>query len=203
MVQYTLHYFNGRGRAEISRLIFAAAGVEFNDNRIFDWPQTKSNTPIGQLPYLEIDDTKLPQSLSIARYLAREYNLVGDSNLDAAKCDSIVDTCIDLMTAFYNKVFLVADASAKEIALKKFLEDDVIKGLTNTETLIQMYSVNGHSVGSRLTWADLFIYEVTFTLLRYDPNALNNFSKIRKVREIVEQNTNVSNYLKSRPETPF
>lgn len=45
--------------------------------------------------------------------MAREYNLVGDSNLDAAKCDSIVDTCIDLMTAFYNKVFLVADASAK------------------------------------------------------------------------------------------
>jgi glutathione S-transferase len=42
MVQYTLHYFNGRGRAEISRLIFAAAGVSFNDHRIEDWPKHKS-----------------------------------------------------------------------------------------------------------------------------------------------------------------
>lgn len=113
MVKYTFNYFNGRGRAEISRLIFAAAGVEFTDNRIEDWPKTKSESPIGQVPYLEIDDLKLPQSLSIARYLAREYNLVGKNNLEAAKADAIVDTCIDLMTAFYNKVFLVSDAKDK------------------------------------------------------------------------------------------
>lgn len=114
MVKYTFNYFNGRGRAEISRLIFAAAGVEFTDNRIEDWPKTKAESPIGQVPYLEInDDLKLPQSLSIARYLAREYNLVGKNNLEAAKADAIVDTCIDLMTAFYNKVFLVSDAKDK------------------------------------------------------------------------------------------
>ena len=42
MVNYKLNYFNGRGRAEISRLIFAAAGVKFEDNRIEDWPKAKS-----------------------------------------------------------------------------------------------------------------------------------------------------------------
>jgi len=42
MVNYKLHYFNGRGRAEISRLILAAAGVKFDDNRVEDWPRTKS-----------------------------------------------------------------------------------------------------------------------------------------------------------------
>ncbi len=45
--------------------------------------------------------------------MAREYNLVGKNNLEAAKADSVVDTCIDLMTAFYNKVFLVSDAKDK------------------------------------------------------------------------------------------
>ena len=65
------------------------------------------------MPYLEIDDLKLPQSLSIARYLAREYNLVGQSNLDAAKADAVVDTCIDLMTAFYYKVFMSSDSESK------------------------------------------------------------------------------------------
>ena len=41
MPSYTLNYFNGRGRAEITRLIFAAAGAQYNDNRIADWPATK------------------------------------------------------------------------------------------------------------------------------------------------------------------
>ena len=41
MPSYTLNYFNGRGRAEITRLIFAAAGARYNDNRIADWPATK------------------------------------------------------------------------------------------------------------------------------------------------------------------
>ena len=41
MVNYTLHYFNGRGRAEISRLILAYAGIDYKDNRIEDWPKTK------------------------------------------------------------------------------------------------------------------------------------------------------------------
>lgn len=55
----------------------------------------------------------MPQSLAIARFLAREYNLVGRNNLDAAKADAIVDTCIDLMTAFYYKVFLVVEQHEK------------------------------------------------------------------------------------------
>ena len=81
-------------------------------------------TPLGQLPYLKIDDhTKLPQSLAIARYLAREYNLVGSSNLEAAKADSIVDTCIDLMTSFYNKVIRVVEKSAKVECLFVFVFD--------------------------------------------------------------------------------
>jgi hypothetical protein len=62
------------------------------------------------------DITQLPQSLAIARYLAREYNLVGKDNLEAAKADAIVDTCIDLMTAFYYKVFLVIEQHEKVIS---------------------------------------------------------------------------------------
>lgn len=40
MPSYKLTYFNGRGRAELARLIFAAAGVPFEDERISDWPGT-------------------------------------------------------------------------------------------------------------------------------------------------------------------
>lgn len=33
MPSYTLYYFNGRGRAEICRMLFAAAGVKYMDKR--------------------------------------------------------------------------------------------------------------------------------------------------------------------------
>ncbi len=82
MPNYTLNYFNGRGRAELTRLVFAAAGVKYTDNRVSDWPATKGDAPLGQLPYLEVDGLKLPQSISIARYVAREHGLGGKSSLE-------------------------------------------------------------------------------------------------------------------------
>lgn len=82
MPNYKLNYFNGRGRAEITRLIFAAAGAKFTDNRVEDWPALKPQAPLGQLPFLEVDDVKLPQSIAIARFAARENNLAGKTNLE-------------------------------------------------------------------------------------------------------------------------
>ena len=43
MPSYTLHYFDVRGRAELSRLIFHAAGIPFTDKRYIsqDWQAQK------------------------------------------------------------------------------------------------------------------------------------------------------------------
>ena len=45
MVHYKLNYFNLRGRAEVARMMFAEAQVEFEDHRIEqeDWPKEKSS----------------------------------------------------------------------------------------------------------------------------------------------------------------
>ncbi len=84
MPNYTLNYFNGRGRAELTRLIFAASGTQFTDDRVefAEWPAKKANSPIGQMPYLQVDDVVLPQSIAIARFVAKETNLAGRNNLE-------------------------------------------------------------------------------------------------------------------------
>ena len=45
MVHYKLVYFNARGRAEIARLMFAEAGVEYEDYRFefSQWPAEKES----------------------------------------------------------------------------------------------------------------------------------------------------------------
>ena len=84
MPSYKFTYFNGRGRGEITRLIFAAAGVAYNDHRIplENWAAHKHEAILGQLPFLEVDGKILPQSISIARFIARETNLAGKNNLE-------------------------------------------------------------------------------------------------------------------------
>ena len=80
MVQYKLYYFNGKGRAELARLIFAAAGQEYEDVRFegAQWPTHKANAPFGQLPYLEIHDgsnvVKLSQSCAIGKHINLNFN---------------------------------------------------------------------------------------------------------------------------------
>jgi len=73
MSTYKLYYFNVRGRAEIARLIFSAAGEKFEDIRYErnEWSSHKSEMPLGQMPVLEVDEVKLPQSMTIARFLAK------------------------------------------------------------------------------------------------------------------------------------
>jgi prostaglandin-H2 D-isomerase / glutathione transferase len=100
MVKYVLHYFSFRGRGEVARLLFHAAGVEFTDHRFefSDFPEEVQKAPLAAFPWLEVDNVKLPQSLAIGRYLAREFKLDGKTSIEKAQADVIVDTCQDLVT---------------------------------------------------------------------------------------------------------
>jgi len=57
-----------------------------------------SDTPFGQVPVLFIEDKPLPQSASIVRYLAREFNLAGESSLEQAYVDMVAETLRDTAT---------------------------------------------------------------------------------------------------------
>ena len=50
-MSYKLYYFDARGRAEISRFIFAYAGQDYEDVRFSkdDWPKYKASAPFGQV----------------------------------------------------------------------------------------------------------------------------------------------------------
>jgi glutathione S-transferase len=73
MAQYKLYYFNGRGRAELIRYIFAAADQAYEDVRFEreQWPNYKAQSPTGQAPFIEVQDGSetfaLAQSVAIGK----------------------------------------------------------------------------------------------------------------------------------------
>ncbi|CAF5086000.1 unnamed protein product, partial [Rotaria sp. Silwood1] len=65
-----------------------------------EWPSHKAETPLGQIPVLEFDGVKLPQSMAIARFLAKQFQLAGKDNFEQAKVDAVADTLSDVVAAF-------------------------------------------------------------------------------------------------------
>jgi hypothetical protein len=51
---------------------------------------------LGQMSILEFDGNKLPQSMSIARFLAKQFQLAGRHNFEQGKVDAVVDTITDI-----------------------------------------------------------------------------------------------------------
>ncbi|XP_071528349.1 hematopoietic prostaglandin D synthase-like [Panulirus ornatus] len=129
MPEYKLIYFNVRGRAEITRWIFEYSGIPYTDERIEkdDWPERKKDIKGGKLPVLMVDGKMLPQSLAIARYVAKEAGLVPEDALQAAYCDALADTAFELLPEWYK--FKTSEKSEEEkkkefeeVLYPKFLE---------------------------------------------------------------------------------
>ena len=73
MAEYKLYYFDARGRGELIRLLFAAAGKKFEDVRFKaeQWPEYKPKAPFGQAPFIDIIEegktTTMAQSIAISK----------------------------------------------------------------------------------------------------------------------------------------
>jgi glutathione S-transferase len=197
-----------RGRAEITRLILAACNRPYNDIR-FDysqWSEYKPKMVLGQIPVVEFaDGLQLPQSLTIARYFARETGLAGKDNLESAKIDAIVDTEQDINEKFFNKIVYENDKQKKETELEKFINEDLPKHLQNLTKLKNAYSQNEeYFVGDKLSWADLFVYHSIDSLFRFLPEIKQKLeNQFKRLFEMIENNQNLKKYFDQRPETDY
>ncbi|XP_045165661.2 glutathione S-transferase-like [Mercenaria mercenaria] len=203
MPSYKLTYFNGRGRGELSRMVFAAAEKKFEDKRIefSDWPALKAEMPQGTMPVLEVDGKrKISQSVAIARYLAREFNMYGKGNAEMAIVDQIVDTCLDVFTPFV-KIAFNPDKEEKAKQMEEFYSSTLPKLLGFLENLVKETGKSGFAVGSSLTLGDLALY--TYIENCGAGGKLEKFPLLAANRKKVEELPRIKTYLKNRPVTEF
>jgi hypothetical protein len=144
MSTYKLYYFNGRGHGEISRLIFATVGQKFEYIRYErdQWASHKAKKPLDQVTLLKFDGNKLPQSMSIACFLTKQFNLAGKDNFEQTKVDAVVDTINDTL-AIYISIYFEEDAAKQQEVMQKFFAGELRKFLQKLEVLGKLYGNSG------------------------------------------------------------
>jgi len=204
MPTYKLIYFDARGRAEVCRILFAVAGVPYEDVRIDrdKWPELKPTTPFGQIPVLEVDGVKLCQSKTIARYLAGEFGLAGETVIDRARVDMIVECGEDVLKPA--AAFVFEKDPAKQAELKdKFIKETLSAALRSFEKLlIDNKGGDSYFVGDKMTLADIAVTNLCSWLSSMDIEVpLDIAPKLKALTERVESTPKIAEWIKNRPVT--
>ncbi|NXL44538.1 HPGDS synthase, partial [Podilymbus podiceps] len=184
MPQYKLTYFNLRGRAEISRYLFAYSGKKYEDHRIeaADWPKIKPTIPFHKIPILEVDGVIIHQSLAIARYLARESGLAGQTPVEQALADAVVDTIDDFMTLF---PWAEKNQDVRSSQLLRLAAE------------VYCFLSRFHQV----TWADFYWDVCSTTLLSCKPDLADNYPRLLALRDRVQALPAIAAWIQKRPKT--
>ncbi|XP_064617688.1 hematopoietic prostaglandin D synthase-like [Liolophura sinensis] len=201
MPRYKLIYFNARGRGEVARMLFAEAGVDYEDERIerSEWPVLKSKMPYGQLPVLEVDGVQIAQSTAIFRYLAREFGYAGKTSIDQALADMFVCSCDDLVKPLID-IYRCKDEKTKEEMKQNFLDETAPLYLSKFEEALVLN--NGYLVGDSLTWADLvLISTMPWVEKMVPPETLAPFPKIKDHKVRIESLPKIASWIEKRPKT--
>jgi len=216
MTTYRLHYFNIKGRAELSRMLLTLAGVEFEDVRYafepakttgpdFEPLKTSGKLPFGQVPALEIirggQSTFIAQSHSIERYISGLFGFLGTSPEESGLIDSICEGFGDVYQAYST-----ANRKKNEdkgVALNEFYTSTFPKWLAFFNNFVQKNEDRPHLVGASLSYADVAFFGLTEAF--ENPQAVNE--QIEKFPSLVNVRENVrgllSDYISKRPNTPF
>merc|ERR1712048_1373364 len=188
MPNVKLTYFNLRARGEPCRLLLAYGGIKYEDNRIAPpwdptstWASLKPTTPFGQLPVLNWDGVEICQSMAAARFIAREVGLAGNSSLEQAQVDEVIDVIQDLINAWV-KLYFAKD----ETALGQLEKKLTARG-------------GQYFVGNNLTWADLHVY--MYATDAVDKAVLAKFPKLANLAERVGNVPNIKTWVESGPKT--
>jgi len=208
MPEYKLYYFPVHNRAELIRYLFNYKQIPFEDKQVTfeDWPSLKPKTPLGQMPMLEIDGkTKLCQSHSIERYLAKVFGLAGKTKLEAAKCDMYVDGIEDLYQP-YSKVYkciMNNDDEGKEKAWAEFRDDNLKPFYQRYDKIIEN-NKKGHLVGKDTTWADIALAEHAKRMdWIFEPGCLDEFTNVKKLVDMVHSEPGLKAYVERRKKLSF
>lgn len=215
---FKLTYFNGRGKAEGPRLIFALAGQAYEDERFpisflpgggyerkeFLAAQAAGRFLFDQVPMLTVDGNALVQSAAIERYLARKFGLLSVCPFETAVIEQFTEEIADLDNAFAKAYYV--DIKDREASLMTFTNEALPKYLGLLE---RASNSQGYMVGLRTTLADVKFFQIVDRFVHNDFGKVGadillvKYPKLLAIYHKFAAAPKVAAYLQSRPNTPF
>jgi len=217
-----LVYFNGKGMAETTRILLAAAGADYEDFRyplkINDWStydftrdefdkdkaDGKLWRSMDKVPFLEVKNSGfvgcISQSKAIERYVAKEFGFMGKDNVEAALIDSYCEFLRDFKTAYHAE----KRKPNREEAMDNWFKVVLVEKLTKFEKIISNDGMfeDEFSIGDKLSLADVSIFSFLVEFFDNKEGVLLAYKDCPKLKAIVENVTNnekISNWLNNRP----
>lgn len=200
MANYKLIYFDLKGRAESSRILFALSGVEYQDVRLTfqEWPTEKSKFLFLQAPVLEVTENgqtvQICQSNAILRFLASRFNLAGRNDIEKAQCDMIHEEINDIfnhLVQFYAK----QDSEEKSKGLEKAMNELVPNKLKLIQNILDS-NKSGYLVGDSISYVDVVLLCFYDWLRDQKQQVLDKLPGLKKHEEKVKSNSIISEHLK-------
>ncbi|XP_055341412.1 probable glutathione S-transferase 7 [Paramacrobiotus metropolitanus] len=198
---YILHYFDGGGRGEPIRWLFAYAGQDFVDNRIElrEWPLMKPKTPFGTLPYVEVDGQVLGELGTILRFLARRFNLYGQNPWEEARIDEIMDFVKDRRAAYPRYVQAVFFENQPEMAAQA-KADYIDQAPLTLKKLEEILAATKHGVlvGTQTSLVDISVAYYFYTLERFKKGILDDYPTLRDHGSKIWNSDGIQKWLRKR-----
>mmetsp|Transcript_48404 Transcript_48404/g.67254 ORF Transcript_48404/g.67254 Transcript_48404/m.67254 type:complete len:222 (-) Transcript_48404:38-703(-) len=219
MSKPVLTYFNVRGRAEIIRMMFTAAGVEFDDVRFkpnaegVEGPNAEfmefkksGKCPTGQVPFLEMDGKSYYQTMPIMRMLGKKYGMAGKNDEEAYQLDAITATIGDAQNAVVAIMYGGFSPEEQKKRMGEFMTDEM-KGMPRYLGYIEKIaaaSSTGFLVGDSLTYADLYAYDFFTTMQgkvkeQGGGDIFEKCTNLGKYCNGIGENAKLKTYLANRP----
>ncbi|XP_005106678.1 glutathione S-transferase 3 [Aplysia californica] len=194
-----IYYFDMMGRAEMTRLLFAAAGKPFEDIRFSeeDWPKFKPKAPFGTAPWVEVDGEVYAQSIAIANYFAKEFGFFGKNNKEAL----LVEQMVNLIQDFIQVTVLIdeeQDQKKKAEMLKDCKEKATPRYFGFFEKILKTTGT-GYVVGNQLSLADIALYDVYTGWMKSFLGPVDDYPLCKALRDKVGANDKIKEYMAARP----
>ena len=197
---YKLVYFDLKGRAETTRMLFSLAGQDFEDKRhaLEEWPSVKPTLPFQQAPVLEVTENgkthQIAQSHSIERFLANRFNLLGKNDIERAQVDMIGEEIVDLFNALVI-IYRKKDSEEKSKELEEALKEKVPNGLKLIQNLLEA-NKSGYLVGDSITLVDIQLLNLYDWLRESKNEILEKLPALKKHEELVRSHPKLVEHLK-------
>merc|ERR1712047_166292 len=204
-------YFDIHGLGVMPRMIMAAGGIEFTDNRfsMAQWGELKKTMPLGQVPVLKTEGLTINQSNAIINWAVRNGDLPKLSCEETSKSDMVAETCREVFDGVRIPAFAAMRAIAEDkkeersAAFRETAKAKLVEQLPKIDTILKHVGAGETSINAgKVCLGDLYLLNIG--LLAYDLDLCDSVpASAMAINKALKNNDRIAAFFEKEKNTKF